>query len=75
MQDRLIGEPIRLEPLTGFVLQYWNLIWQCLLQTPLQQISEEMVVSIPLPFVIQGNNKQVGLIKIFQCLKALCLAG
>ena len=42
-----------------------------LLQSLSQQISEEMVITVPPPLVVQGNEEQVGVFEIFQT----CLPG
>src|SRR5690349_14288803 len=42
-----------------------------LVQSLPQQISEEMVIAVPAPLVVQRNQEQIGVVEIFQG----CLSG
>ncbi len=56
----LIDEPFLLVPLAGPAVQNWQSFWLGLVQTLPQQISKEMVIAVPTPFVVQGDDEQVG---------------
>ena len=61
MHDRFIRIAIRHEPIAGFALEDGQLLGQGLFQPLFQQVSEEMMVAVPLSFIIQWNDEQVGI--------------
>ena len=55
--------------------QLRHLLWRCLLQAGLQQVSKEVVVAVPAPVIVQGHNKQVTSLQPLQQLLAVSSAG
>ena len=56
-------------PFAGADMQFFDFTWGERLPYPLaQQISKKMMIAVPTSLMIQWNNKQVGLFKIFQSL-------
>src|SRR6266487_1800058 len=48
-----------LEPLTGPAVQLRNQDRLCLPQTGAQHLGKQVMVAIPLPFIVKGNQEQV----------------
>src|SRR5947208_3439392 len=76
MVKRFNREAMVFIPLAGTTVQFGHIphLISCrrgasLLQSLPQQISEEMVIAVPPPLVVQGDEEQVGMFDIFQgCL-------
>src|SRR5438034_6114776 len=69
-------QAIVLKPLAGTTVQFGHIphLISCrrgasLMQSLSQQISEEMVIAVPTPLVVQGDEEQVGVFDILEgCL-------
>ena len=66
MLYRLIDEPVLLVPLTGPAVQRWHLLRLGLAQSLAQQVGKEMVIAIPTPLLVQGDDEQIGAFQHFQ---------
>ena len=49
-------------PLAGTYVQFGHVV--TLLQSLSQQFSKEMVIAVPTPLVVQGDNEQVGVFEM-----------
>src|SRR5262249_11877572 len=70
-------EPVVSEPGAGATMQVGNCqhLIRCggpgnLMQSLAQQISEEMMIAVPTPLVVQRDNEQVGVLDVFQQILA-----
>src|SRR5690242_5365753 len=53
-------EPVLLVPVTGPAVQLRDQRRGCLLQPLAQHLGNQAMVAIPLPFVIEGNQEEIG---------------
>ena len=49
-----------------FVHLAFRIAWDALAQSLSQQVREEMVIAVPMPLVVQGDDEQVGAVEQFQ---------
>jgi len=73
--DRLFGQIVALEPMAGTLVQQWNLIRLLADQTRPQHVGEQLVVAVPLPPVVQGNEEQIGPVQRHQHVASVIPAG
>ena len=73
--DRLLGQIVALVPLAGALVQQRNLV-RLLAEHPRpQHVGEQVVVAVPLPPVVQGDDEQVGALQRHEHLAAVVAAG
>ena len=60
MPDRLLGQVVALVPLAGALVQQRNQVRLLGEQARPQHVGEQVVVAVPLPPVVQGDEEQVG---------------
>src|SRR5258707_2848022 len=63
MGDRLGTEAVLLVPAAGTQVQVRDQRQGCLPQTLAQGLSKQLVIAIPNPFVIEGDQEQVGMLQ------------
>src|SRR5262249_13199302 len=64
--DRFLLQVVLVTPLTRLDLQLTNGAGLFLLEFQAQKIREEMVITKPLPTIIQANQKQVGTLQLIE---------
>ena len=58
--DRLLGQIVALVPLAGALVQQRHLVRLLAEQARPQHVGEQVVVAVPLPPVVQGDEEEVG---------------
>ena len=66
MLDCLVQKAVRGIPLAGRPVERGHAFRVSLIQPGLQEITKEMVVPIPLLFIIQRNHKQIRLLEVIK---------
>jgi hypothetical protein len=75
MPDRIICQSILREPFTCPKVQFWNEIRLFCPEMMAQHPGKQLVVAIPLPFLVQALEKEVGALTILEYGLATGLPG
>lgn len=59
MGYRLIEQLVLSEPATGPAVEFRNQGRLCLLQMGMQDLGKQVMVAIPLPFIVEGDQEQM----------------
>ena len=71
MFDRLSGPALFFIPGAGFLVQILDLVSLGQSQTVIEQISEQFVIAVPDPLLVQGDQEQVGFFQRLEDLLAV----
>src|SRR3989442_5653491 len=63
MGDRLGEQPVLFVPATGATMQLRDQRGGRLLQPLAQSLSKQVVIAIPAPFVVEGDEKHIGMLQ------------
>jgi hypothetical protein len=75
VQDRVLDQVVGLGPAAGPQVQHRDLLGLLALQAGPQDVGEQVVVAVPLPPVVQGDDEEVGALERRQHVAAVGAAG
>ena len=66
MGNGFVDQTLRLKPQAGSSVQFSQALRLGLAQALLQHAGKKMMIAIPIPFIIQWNDKQISLFKLVE---------
>jgi hypothetical protein len=63
MPNCLIRQFIRLKPGSSALMQFNNFKFRVLVEAVAQECGKQLVIAIPLPVLVERNQKQIGLVQ------------